>query len=381
MNDKRRTLILVSRNLPPLRGGMERLNLHMAQGLAEHFRVVVIGPRGARAVLPASMDVRECGWGTLASFMLVAFFRTLSAAIPTRPAWVLAGSGLTVPIAWIVGRLSRAGVAAYVHGLDIVVPHPVYRSVWLPFIRRCDACIANSVNTARLARQAGVPADRIDIVHPGVEVAVEAPPDDMIGEFRERHDLVGRPVLLSVGRMTERKGLREFVLSAMPNILRRHPHAVLVVIGDEAPDALAGRATGAWSRLREEAGVLGLGDAVMHLGALDDDQLALAYAASDAHVFPIREVSGDVEGFGMVAVEAAAHGLPTVAFGIGGVPDAVSEGLTGYLVNPGDYDAFARRVSDVLDRRMAPAPLLEFAARFAWPIFHRRLFSILGKKR
>jgi phosphatidylinositol alpha-1,6-mannosyltransferase len=359
---------------------MERLNLHMAQELATRYRLVVIGPRGARAALPGGIVVHECGRGTVASFLVAAWVRTVLAALWNSPAWIVAGSGLTAPIAWMAARVSGARVAVYVHGLDLVVRHAVYRAAWLPFIRRADACIANSGNTARLAGEAGVPAVRIDIVHPGVALPERHPSQNMLDGFRRRHSLEGRRILLSVGRMTERKGLREFVLKALPQIARAHPEVILVVIGDEAPDALTGSARGAWLRLRDEATAAGLGHALVHLGALEDEELALAYASSDVHVFPVRDVPGDVEGFGMVAIEAAAYGLPTVAFHVGGVPDAVSHGETGYLVPPRDYQAFATRVVQVLDGGTpGRAATTAFASRFAWPAFAARLFAIFDR--
>lgn len=379
MSAARPTLILITRNLPPLRGGMERLNLHMAMGLADRFHVLVMGPRGARAALPATIEVRDCGGGTLMSFLVAACAQALLAARRSPPAWVVAGSGLTAPLAWLASRASRARAAAYVHGLDIVVRHPVYRTLWLPFIRRMDLCIANSANTARLAREVGVPADRMAVIHPGVTLPERMPSADAVAAFRHKHALEGRRVLLSVGRMTERKGLREFVRRALPTILRVHPNTMLVIVGDEAPDALAGAAPGAWSRLLDEARDAGLGEALVHLGPIDDEQLAIAYASSDVHVFPVKDLPGDVEGFGMVAVEAAAHGLPTVAFAVGGVPDAVSDGVTGYLVDANDYDAFARRVIRILDgERSQPDVLVEHARGYAWSEFDRRIQGALA---
>ena len=154
---------------------------------------------------------------------------------------------------------------------------------------------------------------------------------------------------------------------------------MLVIIGDEAPDALHGSAIGARSRLLELATAQGMAESVRHLGALDDEQLSLAYAASDVHVFPVREVEGDVEGFGMVAIEAAAYGLPTVAFAVGGVPDAVADGISGYLVKPGDYDAFADCVSQALDGepRLDRRHIAEFAQAFNWSEFTRRMMKVL----
>src|SRR3546814_13125486 len=87
-----------------------------------------------------------------------------------RPDVVLAGSGLTAPLSFLAARACTATAAAYVHGLDVAIRNSLYRATWLPTLRRMDRVIANSQSTASMTVQAGVAADRISIVHPGVEL-------------------------------------------------------------------------------------------------------------------------------------------------------------------------------------------------------------------
>jgi phosphatidylinositol alpha-1,6-mannosyltransferase len=372
-------LLVVSRNLPPLVGGMERLNHHVILELARRADLEVVGPPGCRASLPAEVAVHEAGSSGLGPFLLGAAWQTLRAALRRRFDWMFAGSGLVAPLVLIAARLRRARCVVYLHGLDIVVPHPVYRWVWLPLIRRFDLCLANSRNTAELAVRAGVPADRIGVLHPGVELLPALSPD-VAEAWRRRYDLVGRRIMLSVGRLTRRKGLLEFVESALPGIVAHDPQAVLVVIGNEAPDALVGRAEGISAQIRRTASRHGLDAHVIFLGVCDEAELAAAYHGSDALVFPVRQIAGDVEGFGMVAVEAAAHGLPTVAFSVGGVSDAVAPGVSGWLVEPGDYQAFAACTLDALSPAKAVSPdnCRRFAEQFAWSAFGDRLWDHFG---
>ena len=378
--DRLRVLV-VTRNLPPLRGGMERLNLHMLGELAKAFDVAVVGIAGCGAFVPVPIAVHEVPAKPLWRFFLAAFFRSIGVARRFRPAVVLAGSGLTAPFAWFAARSAGARLAVYVHGLDLVTAHPVYRRVWLPFIRRADVCIANSSNTARLAIAAGVAAERVSIVHPGVETP-SAP--GAVNDFRERFALGDRPLMLSVGRLVARKGLFEFVENALPRIVSSFPRVCLLILGEANPELLSGSSAGLAERIRARAQALGLAENVKFLGTQPDAVLADAYRAADVHVFPGRDVSGDVEGFGMVAVEAAAHGLLTVAFAVGGVPDAVDDGVSGTLVRAGDYGACADAINTILrhgrdeTRRNAAR---QFAERFRWEVFGTRVRELLAALR
>ncbi|HEY9110794.1 MAG TPA: glycosyltransferase family 4 protein [Rhodanobacteraceae bacterium] len=400
-------ILIVTRNLPPLVGGMERLNWHMAEELSKVADVRIVGPEGSAALAPAGVMVREAPLKPLWKFLWRARSLARQEARHWNPDVVLAGSGLTAPIARSAARGCGARTAVYVHGLDVAVRHLVYRTIWLPAIRRADRVIANSRATAQLCRGIGVDPARIGIVHPGVgmprDVYEPSPcatrhllpegegnrseplfprergrgegpdPRDAVG-FRERHALGGRPLLLSVGRLSARKGLREFVTRALPRIVAVRPDTMLLIVGEAPNQALHAQAQTPCS-IRAVAREVGLADNLLFLGTITDYiELGAVYCTADVHVFPVREIRGDPEGFGMVAVEAAAHGLPTVAFATGGVVDAVGEGQSGHLIRPGDYNAFADAVLRALSQRDAlRRRSIDFARQFAWPEFGTRI--------
>ncbi|WP_288128096.1 glycosyltransferase family 4 protein [Thiomonas sp.] len=362
----RSRVLLVTRNFPPLWGGMERLNWHMADELSREYAVTVVGPAGAAAQAPDNVTVIEVPLRPLWRFLLLASWRSLRAARRSRPSVVLAGSGLTAPMVWLAARFSGARCGAYVHGLDVIATHPVYRLVWRPFLRRMDRIIANSRHTAGLARSAGVDPARIEIVHPGVTLPTLDP--QARARFRARHGLGEVPLLLSVGRLTARKGLAEFVAGVLPRIVAQRPDVHLVIVGDAPVDALYAQ-TQTPASIQAAANAAGVGKHLHFLGARFGAELAEAFAGSDLHVFPVRALHNDPEGFGMVAVEAAAHGLPTVAYATGGVTDAVAEGESGALLAPGDDAGFAAATLRLLAQPIPPERGRRFAERFAWPWF------------
>ncbi len=341
-------ILIVTRNLPPLVGGMERLNWHIADELSRHADVRVIGPTGSAVQRPEQVAITEVPLRPLWRFLLASGWQAWRIARAWQPHIVLAGSGLTAPAALIAARAVNARACAYLHGLDAAVQHPVYRALWHPAIRRMHTIIANSQHTAKLAQAVGVTAQQIQIVHPGVQMPDAPQPTAALQAFRQCHGLGDARILLSVGRLTERKGLREFVQHALPTIVQAAPDTLLTIVGDAPTDSLlAGVQTRA--SIQAMADAAGIGQHLRFIGVITNPtELACAYESATLHAFPVRSLPGDPEGFGMVAIEAAAHGVPTVAFATGGIVDAVAEGQSGCLVAPGDYPALAEATLRVL---------------------------------
>lgn len=371
------SVLLITRNLPPLVGGMERLIWHIVETLSGENSVHVIGPSGCGCHMPADVTADEVSISPMLRFMVGIAIRSLVVGLRIRPNLVVAGSGLTAPMALITARLCGASCAVYLHGLDIEVAHPVYRSLWRPFFRLFDRVLVNSSYTYNLAVKAGISSNKISVLNPGVALPDLSQRLARRSEFRSRLGLGSRPLMLCVGRINARKGLSVFVRHILPLIIDNISDAHLVIIGDEPTNALK-HTPGEWSKIQEALDENGLSGAVHFLGQLDDDSLSSAYMAVDVMVFPVQEVPGDIEGFGMVAIEAAAHDLPTVAFAVGGVPDAINDGVSGILIPPGCNEAFAESVVHLLtgqsDSKFSPRT---FAASFQWDLFGKRLRNLL----
>lgn len=380
--NRRPSAVMVSRNLPPLTGGMERLNHHAYQALGKRFKVALCGPAGANSIVREEDTCREVGLSSLSRFLVTCQWKTFRLARRFRPAIVYSGSGLTAPAALLAGRSTRAPVACFLHGLDIVADHPAYRLVFLPAIRRCDRLIVNSRHTAGLAIAAGVPEERIVVVHPGVDLPNFSLREGARARFRDQFGFGSRPFLLAAGRLTERKGLAPFIRHALPEVVRHLPETLLVIIGEEPSHGLKHR-QGIITEIQTAIREAKMQSHVVLLGAVDDEQLSDAYFSADVHVFPVLERPGDVEGFGMVAIEAAAHGLPTVAFKAGGVGDAVAHGQSGWLVEPGQYDELTHNILNALDRANSHTEQSHVrdarahAERFCWNTFDSRFLDAI----
>jgi len=370
-------LLVISRNFPPLVGGMERLVFNIYKQLNNRFDCDLVGPRDSTRHVSGNHNVYECPLSPLPAFIITALLKSSKAVVNNNYSACIAGSGVTAPVALLASRLRKIPCITFVHGLDLIVRNHVYQKLFVPAIRRSDVIIANSANTARLAEEAGVDPDRIRILHPGVHIPKTI---DSLTSFRDCHQLHSRRILLSVGRLIPRKGLAEFISRSLPAIVSALPDTLLVIIGTEPKNALQ-REDSETRRIMDTIREQQLENHVLMIGRVDDDTLQAAFSESDLFVFPLRAVAGDVEGFGMVAVEAAALGLPCIAFAEGGVADAIDAGQSGFLISSGDYQSFSQTVIDILQgtlERPSPDSCRKHAARFQWETFGDKLTDIIS---
>ncbi|WP_369212085.1 glycosyltransferase family 4 protein [Streptomyces flavofungini] len=156
---------------------------------------------------------------------------------------------------------------------------------------------------------------------------------------RARLGLTDRPVVVCVSRLVPRKGQDTLIL-AMPSILAKSPEAVLLVVGGGPYEA----------DLRKLAAETGVAGSVRFTGAVPWSELPAHYGAGDVFAMPCRTRRGglDVEGLGIVYLEASATGLPVVAGDSGGAPDAVLDGETGWVVRGGAPEEAADRITTLL---------------------------------
>jgi phosphatidylinositol alpha-1,6-mannosyltransferase len=237
----------------------------------------------------------------------------------------------------------------YCHGEEVNCASTSRELSWL--IRRvlagAERLIVNSQNTLRLLREEwDVAPQRLTLLHPGVDTAwfVPAPRDPKV---RAELGWGDRPVVLTVGRLQKRKG-QDQMIRAFPQILRTIPAALYVIVGD-------GEERAALQQLVHQQH---LNSRVRFQGEVDDEGLRRCYQQCDLFVLPNRQVGKDIEGFGMVLLEAQACGRPVLAGASGGTSETMDAPHTGQVVSCDSPEPLAGAVAQLLadpDRRAGMA--------------------------
>lgn len=255
----------------------------------------------------------------------------------------------------LILKCRRAGIRmwTYVHGADVNLRGKVRFGVktWvsrqLVFRLQCGTVVNSHFTRDIFSRKC--PGVRAAIIHPGVWLDHNV----AVSETRSRTGVV------ALGRLVRRKGF-EVLLEAFQKV----GPGTLTVIGD-GPER---------EFLRSRAAELGIASRVRFLTGLTNEEVFRELASHRVFcLLPRRLSGGDVEGFGIVFVEAAAAGLPVVAGRSGGVPDAVNDGVNGFLVDPENPQEVADRLiqlltDDALCEQMSRGSV-RWAERFDW---HRR---------
>ena len=347
-------LLLISSDFPPVPGGQSRYLFDLWSQLPQ-AEVLVLAPQlEGDAGVDAGLDCRverlplPLGHSRLAKIG--------KALLLARAAWRLCrqhrvravhcGQVLSAGIAGLACRL-LCGVpySVYVYGADMLefYRRPLWGTVLRKVLRHADRVFAISQYTAQVAVRCGVKEDRIELVPPAIALerfsALAGGPG-----WRTRHGWQEDLLLCSLGRLVERKG-QDTVIKALPALRRRWPN-LRYVVGGEGPyrsvlEALAQRC--------------GVAEAVHFVGFVPEEELPLVLAAADVFVMVSRQLDevGEVEGFGIVYLEANAAAVPVLAGRSGGAGDAVEDEVTGILVDPESIED----VSGGLERLLGDAGL------------------------
>ncbi len=278
---------------------------------------------------------------------LALFARTLYHCVAFRPNILHAGDlfphGL---ICYLINRLFGIDYAIYCHGEEITQTNRFRRQPALrnEIYRRAAHVVAASPFAMRLLKQEGIPVDSISLVPVGVDserFAASHHNPSLI----QKYGLEGKQIVLTVGRLCARKG-HDVALPAIASLIARYPNLHYVIAGT-GPDQ---------SRLESLAICLGIRKNVTLTGYLDEDALPALYASASIFLLPNREEkNGDVEGFGLVFLEANAAGKPVIGGRSGGAVDAIVDGVTGVLVDPTKPED----VAAALEKLLANADLRE----------------------
>ena len=277
---------------------------------------------------------------------------------------VLFSSMVTASLGMLLCRsFRRQGIvaASIAHGKDVTQKGPYQWLLVRRILRSLDAVMPVSRATGAQCIRRGMPECRVHVVPNGVQL------DRFFSAQRQsRGDTF---VLCSVGRLVRRKGFAWFIQSVMPQL----PSNVHYFIGGSGPEGPAIAAA-----IQEGA----LSDRVHLLGQLSEDELVSLYVRADLLIVPNVPVQGDMEGFGIVMLEAGACGAPAVASRLEGIQDVITEGVNGHLVECQDAAAFTHAIMRYVDDTTA---LLELSTRtrdhtqahFQWDAIAARYLAVL----
>jgi phosphatidylinositol alpha-1,6-mannosyltransferase len=242
-------------------------------------------------------------------------------------------------VAWCMRRFSGVPYLLYAHGEEIQMRLTSRMLGWVipPLYRGADAIIANSRHTKELLKLIGIRPERIHVIHPGVNAAEFRATADARQAVRERHRLGEAVTLLTVGRLQRRKG-QDMVIKALPLIKKRFPKVKYLIVGTGEEHA----------SLQQLAQDYGVREDVVFVGSVSDEDRAAYYAACDLFLMPNRQIDVDIEGFGIVFLEAGAAGKPVIGGRSGGTAEAIQDGVTGVRVDGENPNAVAAAVIDLL---------------------------------
>lgn len=345
-------ILLIADLFPPRTGGsgrwlwelhrrLEDVRVHVAAGAAQDSELF----DQASAVPIVRLPLSFSNWGISSprgAFQYGRATRLVARLIrDVRPGVMHCGKCLPEGlIASLMKRRYGIPFVCFAHGEELTLAATSRELSWLTgrVLRDAVHVIANSVHSKMIVRNTwGLPDGKVTVMHPGVDTSrfVPAPPDV---EVRKHLDWTDRRVILTVGALQKRKG-QDMMIRALPAIRARFPDVLYSIVGE------------GWERpyLDRLAADLGVSESVQFRGVPSDAELVTCYQQCDVFALPNRQVGWDLEGFGMVLLEAQACGRPVITGDSGGTSEAIRPDETGLVISCQTAEPIVDAVCSILD--------------------------------
>ena len=344
-----RLIVFLTGHFAPIAGGIAQIAYSLARRLGEHgWEVEVLATR--KALGPPNMydsepfavkKMRGHDWRRYE--YLYSCYYLLPYGLRQRKITVVAMTWGLASGALALSRRFGWRVIIWCHGLEVVRPmSPRRERRCRDVLHRAHRVVAVSRFTAEAVRtRFGLPDDKVLVLSPGVDPE-RFHPSDGVESLRRSLGLDGKQVILTLARLIARKG-HVAVVNALPIVLAERPDVVYLIGGK-------GRGY-VEDEIRRRAKELGVSDAVRLVGFIPDEELSAYYSLSDIYIMLSEHfvADGDVEGYGITFLEAGACAKPVIGGKSGGVPEAVVDGETGYIVDPQNPDEVAERILTLLN--------------------------------
>jgi len=322
-------ILYITRKYPPMKGGMEKVNFFLSFNLKKYANVELIFWSKSQKWLP---------------FILFYFLVKSSWILLTEKIDLIhLGDGLLSPLGLLFKKAFRVPVTVTIHGLDIIWGFWFYQILIPQCLARLDRIICVSASTRKECLKRGIVEGRVTVIPNGIDMKefyLESDKEKLRQILSEKLgiNLKDKKILLSVGRLVRRKGFDWFISKVFPLILQLEEDILYLVVGD---GSLRGK-------IEEDVRENDIVGKVYLLGEVKDQILKMLYNASDLFVMPNISIRGDMEGFGLVALEASSVGLPVVGSRLEGIRDALKDIGDGFLLEPYDSEGFVRTILELL---------------------------------
>ena len=341
--------LLMTLEYPPFKGGVAHYYSNLTANWPES-NIYVLTPGPNKEEESGHVLRRSLFKKTVWPRWLPTIWHLSSAIKNKRVEHILVGQVLPLgTVAYICSRWYNVRYSVFLHGTDTHYAFSQKRKkkLFLKILSKTHTIICANHYVRRIAEEQLPQEDKnkIRVVHPGLHIPNTDSPEKDKNDPREQYNLQDQFILFSIGRIIKRKGF-DMVIDAMDDIVEKVPEVTYVLAGTGPEErALQKKIKNKPHHVQNR---------IIMLGSISEKEKWSWLRHCDAFIMPSREVKGDVEGFGIVYLEANWAGKPVIGGRKGGAADAIEEGVNGVLVDPESRKEISRAVLDLAqnpDRR------------------------------